>query len=147
MTSLSTFHKLLDLKEQDKHVAQKNYQDSMDQFEDVATRLYQLLKKKENAEAYYEAEVQKGLSITALHSHHAYIEQLSQQIEEVQQVVQEARNNMNDKQGMLSESHIEYKKYELLINRKVEQQQIKVQTFEKQMMDEISVQQYINQGN
>ncbi|QST01585.1 flagellar export protein FliJ [Pontibacillus sp. ALD_SL1] len=147
MTSLSTFHKLLDLKEKDKHVAQKNYQDSMDQFEYVATRLYELLKKKENKEAAFQSSIQNGLSITDLNSYHTYVGQLSIQIEQLQLQVKEARSEMEHKQMELSESHIEYKKYELLINQKVEQRELERVTFDKKMMDEISVQQYINQGN
>lgn len=147
MTSLRTFHKLLDLKEKDKHVAQKNYQDSMDQFESVATRLYELLKKKEDKEAAYLSSVKKGLSIIDLNNYHTYVEQLSKQIEQLQHQVQSARSEMEQKQVELSESHIEYKKYEMLIDHKVEQRELERVAIDKKMMDEISVQQYINQGN
>ncbi|KGX93328.1 hypothetical protein N781_12210 [Pontibacillus halophilus JSM 076056 = DSM 19796] len=146
MASLATFHRLLDVQEQRKLEVQQEYQTAQEQFEDVATQLYTLLKKKEQAEARYEQTLQTGLSITTIQETVDYISRLEGQIASLQGSVQQARQHMNDQHVALQEAHVDTKKYEKLIQNKVEKQRQSELYYEKQQMDEISVQQFLSQS-
>ncbi|MYL33143.1 flagellar export protein FliJ [Pontibacillus yanchengensis] len=147
MADIATFHKLLQLKETDKNVAHKIYQESIEEFEQVATTMYELLKKKEQAEEYYQHQLQQSTQVTELHMTHNYIEQLNKQITQMQSSVQEARNHMENKQEELTFAHVEMKKYEKIIDRKEHNLYSLQMENEKKQMDEISMQQFISQGN
>ncbi|KGX88447.1 flagellar export protein FliJ [Pontibacillus litoralis] len=147
MASISTFHKILHVKETDKHMAQKQYQQSVQEFEKIAMDMYELLKKKEKAETSYHNQLQHPTHVTDLHASSQYIEQLERKIASLQPSFQHARANMDHKQEHLTEAHVEMKKFEKLIDRKQHHMQLYQQELERKQMDEISVQQFLSQGN
>lgn len=147
MADIATFHKLLQIKETDKNVAHKVYQESVEEFEQVATTMYELLKKKEQAEEYYHHQLQHNTQVTDLHMTFNYIEQLDKQISQMQSSVQKARNQMESKQEELTSAHVEMKKYEKIIDRKEHNLHSLLMENEKKHMDELSMQQFISQGN
>ncbi|MFC0524139.1 flagellar export protein FliJ [Pontibacillus salicampi] len=146
MAELSTYHKLLQMKETDKNLAHKDYQDSVEVFEEVATKMYELLKKKEQAEAHYQKQIQHSMQITDLHTSFQYIDRLEKQIANLQQAIHTARSDMQQKQESLTSAHVEMKKYEKIIDRK-EYHIHTVRTYEeKKQMDDMSMQQFLSQG-
>ncbi len=147
MANVATFYKLLDLKETEKNLAQKDYQDAVDQFEEVATQLYHLLKQKEDAEAKYSQALQSPTNVETLHLNQQYISRLEKRIEELQPDVKQKRGEMEQKQEDLSSAHVEMKKYEKIIERKEESYRVTEIEHEKKEMDEISMQQFISQGS
>lgn len=147
MSNVATFYKLLNLKETEKNMAQKDYQESVDHFEEKATKLYHLLKQKEDAELKYLETLELPTNVSTLHLNQQYIERLEKQINQLQPSVQQARGEMEEKQEKLSSAHIEMKKYEKIIERKEESYKASVATQEKKDMDEISMQQFISQGS
>lgn len=123
-TSLS---KLLILREREKDDAQKAYHLSMETFEDVASKLYKLLKRKENVEEEQDTILQTKITIEQLRIQNAYIEKLTKQIAKIQNEVQIARNDMELKQSQLTDAYIEMKKYEKIIELQEEEEKKKNQ--------------------
>ncbi|TXL67681.1 flagellar export protein FliJ [Cerasibacillus terrae] len=140
-TSLS---KLLILREREKDDAQKAYHLSMETFEDVASKLYKLLKRKENVEEEQDTILQTKITIEQLRIQNAYIEKLTKQIAKIQNEVQIARNDMELKQSQLTDAYIEMKKYEKIIELQEEEEKKKIKHNENMAMDEISMRQYIS---
>src|SRR5699024_7797239 len=137
------------------------------------TRLYQLLKKKEDAEESYEESIQETTPIEIIRQQMDYIEMLSRKIVKLEQDVQNARMEMENKHGKLKDAHVEVKKFEKIIkikkkkkkkkkkNGKIKDDHVEVKKFKKKIqnrkqsakemekklkkktMDEISIKQYL----
>lgn len=135
--------KILRIRENEKLDAQKAYQQSMAFFENVATQLYTLLKRKEVAESSYESYLQKTIPIDKIKEQITYIENLNGQIIILQADVHKARSEMESKQIKLTDAHIEVKKFEKIIEFREKSKQEAVRKYENAAMDEISIQQYL----
>lgn len=145
MSQTTTLTKVLHIREREKDAAQKAYTQSIEMFEEVATKLYTVLKKKEDAEESYESFIKSTVQIEKIIEQMTYIESLNHQIVVLQQQVNQARDQMEAKQQTLTDSHIEVKKFERLIEvRRLEQQKEQLKQ-EQASMDEISVQQFLSQ--
>ncbi|MFD2925524.1 flagellar export protein FliJ [Halobacillus naozhouensis] len=148
MTSVQAFHKIKELREQDKKKKQKMYQEQVDAFESVATRLYEKLKKRESVEQSFHESI--TLSKVKAHSfihHRRYIDQLDSEIMQLQPQVQHARLQMENAQNNLSSAHMEVKKFEKLIDNKLARHRQWLKEEEKKQMDELSTTQYLNEKN
>ncbi|WP_087972907.1 flagellar export protein FliJ [Oceanobacillus rekensis] len=147
MTKTIAFTKILHLREDEKKTAHKAYQQSLDSFEKIATKLYNLLRKKENAEESYDYFIQSTTQIEQIKEQALYIERLNRQISEIQYLVQRARNDMESKQVILTDAHIEMKKFEKIIEiRKIAEEDNKKRV-ENKFMDELSITQYLSHKN
>ncbi|WP_138414833.1 flagellar export protein FliJ [Aquibacillus sediminis] len=144
MADIETFQKLLVVRERDKNLAKKNYQQSVQFFENLASELYQLLKNKEDAEKEYQQQLANTSSVTMLSHYSLYIQRIKTKIGELQSSVNQARQEMNDKQQQLTEAHIEVKKFEKIIEKKRQTATFKQKHEENKFMDEITVTQFIN---
>lgn len=147
MTSIRAFHKILLHQENKKNEAHLAYKESVQSFEVVAEKLYQLLKKKEIVEKSYNDYLETNGTVTNLATHYAYIEQIKREIMTVQTEVNQKRSVMEHKQAKLTEEHVEVKKFESIIDKKQEQIKEKQKYIENQVMDEASNRQYFNHGN
>ncbi|GGB30296.1 hypothetical protein GCM10011409_04530 [Lentibacillus populi] len=147
MAATKRLSKILHIREQEKHDAQKAYHHSQELFEDVAVKLYTLLRTKEAAEESYEGYLKQSTPITTIKEQLTYIEMLNKKIISMQQSVEQARNEMKTNQRHLTNAHVEVKKFEKIIEiRRREQDEI-VRKNEKQAMDEIAIQQYLGRKN
>lgn len=147
MVEIIALSKILNVREREKHNAQKNYHQSIEYFEGVATQLYTLLQKKEKAEEAHEEYIQRTIPIEKIRVQIAYMETLNKHILQLQQEVQAARTEMESKQVILTDAHVEVKKFEKIITYRKKEQEELIQKNEKISMDEISVQQYLIQKN
>ncbi|MBM7552749.1 flagellar export protein FliJ [Thalassobacillus pellis] len=148
MATLQTFHKILDIHERDKKAAQKQYQQSVETFEQIATKLYETLKKKENAEAFLEQKLRIGSLPAQYIAHYRdFLNRLDLEVKTLQPKVQQARSDMTWQHSLLSEAHIEVKKYENLIDRKVKRWEEQQRLEENKEMDALSIRQFSAQGN
>lgn len=147
MTDTLVFSKIRNVKESEKNSAQKAYHQSMEFFEEVATKLYHLLRKKEAAEASYESYLQQSIPLEKLKQQMAYIERLNNQIVNMQSEVQKARDDMQTKQLKLTDAHVEVKKFENIIEARHQSEKEREKKYEKDMMDEISLTQYLSTSN
>lgn len=139
--------KVLTVRENEKKVAQKAFLKSQDTFEEVATKFYKLLKKKEIAEESYDNYIQTFTSIDMIKEQIAYIEKLNDKINQLQREVQIARNQMEQKQIVLNEAFVEVKKFESIIESREKTAAEKTERMEKSFMDEISINQYLSHKN
>ncbi|MFE7151723.1 flagellar export protein FliJ, partial [Heyndrickxia sporothermodurans] len=104
------FEKILSLKEREKDEALSTYQKSVKRFENVAEELYQLLKKKEDLLDFQTSKLETGLSIQEIRHHQRFITNLEKSIKHYQDLVINARNQMNWYEQKLQEKNIEVKK-------------------------------------
>lgn len=137
---------MLHLREKEKENAQIAHHQSQAVFEEVATELYTLLKKKETAESTYELNLYEALPIEQMKHQLAYIESLNRKIVKLQQSVQKAREAMEQKQALLTEAYVEVKKYEKVIENRNEEEIKLSLKHEQALMDELSIQQYLSQN-
>src|SRR5690625_2517559 len=115
MTDINVFTKLLSVREKERRDAEIAHQASTQTFEMVATKLYKILKKKEDMEVFYTNSLQK-ITIDRLREQQDYIESLKQQIIEIQAHVSEERTQIKSSQYKLSQYDIAVKKYETIID-------------------------------
>ncbi|SHG85750.1 flagellar export protein FliJ [Virgibacillus chiguensis] len=147
MSDTAVLTKLLHVRETEKVQAQKAYQQAIDCFENSATQLYQLLKKKEVAEEIYEECMQQTTTLEKLRKQVDYLEKLNAMIVHLQEEVQKARADMEAKQSDLTEAHVETKKFEKMITHRKQRETEAQEKLEKAMMDEISMQQFLKYKN
>ncbi len=138
------FHKILAVKEREKDEAVSIYQDSVQKFEEVAEKLYELLKRKEDLEVYQSERLHGGLSIQEIRHHQQFISNIEKMIDHYQKMVINARNRMLLFQEKLLEKNIEVKKYEKIREKDYLKFTEDIKVFEGKQMDDISIQMYMN---
>lgn len=106
------FEKILTIREQEKQQTEQAYKESVRSFEEVATKLYDLLKKKEDLITYQNDRLAVGSFIDEIHHFATFIDSLERSIKEVQQKVVQARAKMNWHEQKLLEKNIEIRKFE-----------------------------------
>ena len=141
------FEKILSIKEREKDEAVNIYNQAVKRFEEAAQRLYDLLKQKESAEAIQERKLITGLSVQEIRHNQLFVENLKKVIDHQQQIVINARNQMNFFQEKLKEKNIEVKKYEKIREKDFENYQLVEKFEDNKQMDEISLQQFMSKGN
>nr|WP_318540798.1 flagellar export protein FliJ [Terribacillus saccharophilus] len=146
MAEAKVFEKILRMKERERKTAQQAFAEKQQQFEGAATTLYELLKKKEDAEAQLSNGLAASVPIQRLSEHHEFLETINRRIDRAQIAVQFARNAMLEKQELLSEAYIEVKKIEKLLEKKRQEAWRKLQEEENKQMDDISIRQFLANG-
>lgn len=144
MSFYFAFQKILEVKENDKLKAEKEFSQATRKFEEVATKLYDLLKKKETFEDNYYERIATGMSVHEIQQTNGVIAAIDRQIEQAQYYTQKAREEMHYKEKLLTEKSIELKKYEKMKEIKYNEYVEEEKQLEMKLMDEISVTQFIN---
>lgn len=142
MDNVAVLQKVLQIREQEKTIAQKEKNEATVIFEKQATVLYELLKKKEHAEVLMNQYMQTYTSIEKIKEQSMFIQSMTRKASTLQQNVQQAREKMLEKQAYLTETHIEMKKIEKLIERKKQARQEELIREENILMDELSIRQF-----
>jgi len=135
--------KVLEVKDYEKSDAELAYTESVKNFEDVATKLYDFLKRKEELTFANEKKLQKGLTISLIQMNEKTIAFLQQEIDRLQLNTQEARKKMNEKERYLTYKAIDLKKYEKMKEMKYQQFMENENRAEQIFLDEVSVQQFV----
>jgi flagellar protein FliJ len=141
------FDKILSIKENEKDKALGEYNEAVKRFEEAAGKLYSFLKKKEDYEEIHKEKLQSGLSVQEIRHFQQFITNLERTISHYQLLVAQARQQMQLKQIKLAELNIEVKKYEKIREKYFQTFLQAVQADENKLMDEISIQQFVNRGN
>lgn len=145
MQQTEMLSKILNIREQEKKDAQIAHHTSMTFFDRVASKLSTLTNEKAKAEKAYQEYLAEMTTIEKIREQTAYIEKINMQIVTMQAEAKKAREKMEAKQAILTDAHIEVKKFEKIIdNREHEQLQL-AERAEQMMMDEISTKQYLSQ--
>src|SRR5690554_6023825 len=147
LAETKSFVKILHVREREKMNAQKAYRQSKDFFEEIATKFFHLLKTKEKAEASYDELIQHSTTLEKVKTQAAYIENLNSQIVRLQHEVDQARNEMDSMQAMLTDAHVEVKKFQHIIDSRNNAEAEKEKQLERNRMDAISLKQYISYKN
>jgi flagellar protein FliJ len=141
------FEKILTLKEKEKKDAYARYSEALKAFEEVAEKLYRLLKKKEDLLAFQQEKLISGLSVQEIRHQQVFLDNLEKIIEHYQKEVIQARNKLNLFQNILHEKNMEVKKYEKMQEKDFNRFLEVIKVHENKLMDEISIQQFISKEN
>ncbi|WP_153123695.1 flagellar export protein FliJ [Peribacillus tepidiphilus] len=141
------FEKILTLKEKEKKDAYARYSEALKAFEEVAEKLYRLLKKKEDLLALQQEKLISGLSVQEIRHQQVFLDNLEKIIEHYQKEVIQARNKLNLFQNILHEKNMEVKKYEKMQEKDFNRFLEIIKVHENKLMDEISIQQFISKEN
>lgn len=148
MANIQAFHKIKEIRDQEKNRTQKLYQQNLEVFEIKATELYEVLKEKEESEKSFEKMLNSNtIQAFAFIQHQQYIKRLEKEIEALQPKVHEAREALRKSQINFNDAHVEVKKFEKLIEGKLEKQMLQLKEAENKQMDELSISQYIKFQN
>ncbi|MDM5232232.1 flagellar export protein FliJ [Lysinibacillus pakistanensis] len=132
------FEKVLTIREQEKNETEIAYKDSVRSFEEIATRLYELLKKKEDLIDFQQERLAVGSSIEEIHHYARFIDSLEKTIVDVQQKVVQARSKMNWYEEKLLEKNLEVRKFEKMREKDFKLFQQEQDRIEGIFLDEIS---------
>src|SRR5699024_11778782 len=89
--------------------------EAVNRFEEIASRLYEELKRKENAESELDVVMKAKATITMIKEQSRYISLMKEKINTLQNNVQKARIEMEQKQNALTRSELEETQIERLI--------------------------------
>ncbi|SEN58932.1 flagellar FliJ protein [Amphibacillus marinus] len=147
MTNVRAFNKILNHQQHLKNQAQMAYQTAVDEFQEVAEKLYLLLQKKEQVEKEYNYYLSSSGTVTTIATHYAFIERIKEKIALVQVELQKKRTMMEHRQQNLTAAHVEVKKIEKIIEKK----KLKLVELERyhdmQAMDEVGSRLYFKHGD
>ena len=136
------FSKILDIREQEKTQTEIAYKEAVKSFEEVATKLYEMLKRKEDLIAYQNERLTIGASIDEVTHYANFINSLEKTIEDLQKKVTQARVKMNWHEEKLLEKNIEVRKYEKMREKDFEAFQVEQERLENIRLDELSTMAY-----
>ena len=132
------FEKILVVKDQEKTESELAFKESVQVFEEIATKLYDLLKKKEDLITFQQERLKVGSSIDEINHYSKFIDSMEKTIEDVQQKVVQARAKMNWHEQKLLEKNLEVRKYEKMRENDFEhfkEEQLRVEAI---LLDELS---------
>ena len=132
------FEKILTVCEQEKTETELAYKEAIRSFEEIATKLYELLKKKEDLIAFQQERLKIGSSIDEISHYSRFITSMERMIEEVQQRVVQARTKMNWHEQKLLEKNLEVRKYEKVREKDFAAYKEEQNRLETILLDEIS---------
>ncbi|CAH0214278.1 Flagellar FliJ protein [Peribacillus sp. Bi96] len=140
------FEKILTIKEKEKSDALAKYNAALKRFEEVAEKLYKLLKKKEELLEFQQEKLRNGLSVQEIRHHQLFMDNLEKLLSHCQQDVIEARYKMNVQRDIVMERNIEVKKYEKMKENDFLKFLEVIKEAENKQMDEISIRQFLSKG-
>lgn len=132
------FENVLTYRELEKTETEIEYQAAIGAFETVATKLYDLLRKKEMAIEEQQNQMSEGSSISEIHHYTRFIDSLEKQITKVQQEVIRARSKMQWYEQKLLERTMEVRKFEKMKEKDREKYRDELEAKEAQRLDELS---------
>ncbi len=138
--------KVMMIKEKEKEKVFGEYSEAVRAFEQVAEKLYESLKQKEQYVELHHEHLAKGLSVQKIRHFQLFISNIERTISHYQQLVIQARHFMQIKQEKLAEANQEVRKYEIMKEKQIRLFNEELKTIENQQMDEISIQQYVQRG-
>lgn len=140
------FEKILTIKQKEKEQVQMSYEVAVKTFETEATKLYELLRKKEMLDEHTEQELNSGLSIIGIKQQQLFRDSLERDIAKAQIDVMRTRNVMFEKQVELIDQNVEVKKFEKMKEKDFKLQYANLLNLESKLMDDLSLQQFVNRN-
>ncbi|TXC91958.1 flagellar biosynthesis chaperone FliJ [Metabacillus litoralis] len=147
MTFQFRFQKVMDIKENEKEKSLADYNQSVNDFENMANKLYESLKQKEVLEENTLSRLDKGISVQEIRHYQQFVSNIEKTISHYQKLVSLTRSRMNEQQVKLMQKNIEVKKYEKLKQKQQEDYLVDLKYIENKHMDDLSIQSYMYRGN
>lgn len=147
MGNIKSLSKILNVKDREKLTLQKEYKQIVDRFEDVGTKLYNVLKRKEESEKTVETGLRTKMEAHTLFNYYQYIDKLTHEENELQKELQNIRLEMEERQQKLTDAYVEVKKFETLIDKQKQYIRKEEKRVEGLFMDELSMLQYAVKRN
>jgi len=141
------FEKVLTIREQEKEEAILVYEKAIKAFEEEATKLFELLRKKEELEEVQRTQLSSGTSVQIIRHHQQFLGNLLKSIHHQQEVVMRARTKMQYEEQRLIEKNIEVKKLEKMKEKDLSNFLNELDKLESKWMDELSMLQMANRGS
>lgn len=141
------FQKIMDIKENEKEQSLAEYNQSVNDFETVANKLYESLKQKEVLEENTLLKLNSGISVQEIRHYQQFVTNIEKTISHYQNLVLLTRNRMNEKQTKLMYQNMELKKYEKLKEKQFNENVHHSKQLENKFMDDLSIQTYMYRGN
>ncbi|MGM9924131.1 MAG: flagellar export protein FliJ [Bacillus sp. (in: firmicutes)] len=141
------FQKILTIREKEKNDVFLQYSEAKKRFEEVADKLYRLLKKKEELQEFQQVKLKEGLSVLEIGHNQMFMDNLEKMIDQYQREVIMARQKMNAQQTVLIEKNIEVKKLEKIKEKNHVKFLEDMKMIEKNQMDDISIQTFLSKEN
>ena len=138
MQYIYRFENILNVREQEKNETEIAYKEAVRSFEEVATRLFELLKKKETLIAFQQERLVTGSSIDEISHYARFLDSMEKTIDDVQKKVVQARTKMNWHEQKLLEKNLEVRKFEKMRERDFEAYKEEQNRLETILLDEIS---------
>ncbi|MFJ8261536.1 flagellar export protein FliJ [Rummeliibacillus sp. NPDC094406] len=138
------FDKVITVKQQEKDQTEIAYKDASKSFEDVATKLYDLLRKKEDLIVFQEKKLANGATIDEIHHYSRFLDSVEKSIDDTQQKVIRARSKMEWHKDKLLEKSLECRKYEKMKEKDYQTYQKEQDRLEMIQLDELSSIAYYN---
>lgn len=132
------FENVLVVRDQEKNEMELAFKNSVKHFEDVATKLYDMLKKKEDVLAIQQERMTIGFSVNDIHHFSRFISGLEKSISDMQQKVVQARSKMNWHEEKLVEKTLEVRKYEKMKEKDLTAFKTEQDRIEMNQLDELS---------
>ena len=131
--------KVLALKEREKDLSELLYSESIAQFETVARKLYETLKKKEQYEQFCADKLSEGVHVGFLRQYQNHIQTLNFLILKQQSQMHQAKCQMEKHQKAAMEKSVEVKMYQTLKEKHFNDYKEKLKRAELQQLDELSL--------
>jgi len=141
------FEKVLTVREQEKEEAILVYEKALKAFEEEATKLFELLRKKEELEEVQRTQLSFGTSVQIIRHHQQFLGNLLKSIHHQQEVVMRARLKMQYEEHRLLEKNIEVKKLEKIKEKDLSNFLNEMDKLESKWMDELSMLQMASRGS
>ncbi|KAA0966513.1 flagellar export protein FliJ [Sporosarcina sp. ANT_H38] len=141
------FDKVLTYREQEKTETEVEFKGSVEAFETVANKLYDLLKKKEDILVAQQIKMTIGFSVNEIHHYSRFIGSLEKRIAEMQQQVIQARSKMNWYENKLLEKTLEVRKFEKMKEKDREHHRAEMEQLEAIQLDELSTLKFRSREN
>lgn len=138
------FDQIMTVKEQEKNQTEIAYKEAVQSFENIATKLYNLLKKKEELIDFQEKKLSKGSTIDEIHHFTRFLDSIEKSINDTQQKVMHARAEMEWHEDKLLEKTIEFRKYEKMKEKDYKVYKKEQNRLEIIQLDELSSIAYYN---
>lgn len=138
------FDKIMTVKEQEKNQTEIAYKEAVQSFENIATKLYSLLKKKEELIDFQEKKLSEGSTINEIHHFTRFLDSIEKSINDTQQKVMHARAEMEWHEDKLLEKTIEFRKYEKMKEKDYKAYKKEQNRLEIIQLDELSSIAYYN---
>ena len=123
---------------QEKTQTEMAYKEAVKTFEDVATKLYDMLKRKEDLITFQNERLTIGATVDEFNHYTRFIDSLEKTIDDLQKKVVQARVKMNWHEEKLLETNIEVKKFEKMREKDFEAFQTEQDRVEMIRLDELS---------